>query len=117
MGIAPSAGKPGGPQAGPYGHTDKGTYFEDSHFSGFPDKIEMVYQGFVWAMTVYYPDQDSLLHGGTHHPGGQGEEGDVESGRGLYYTRVWSCESLQYQPLDILHRKRQEIRTMGRPTQ
>lgn len=64
--IAPSQGKPGGPQAGPYGYTEKGTYFEDSHFVGFPEKIEMVYQGFVWAMTVSYPDQNSLLHGGVH---------------------------------------------------
>jgi hypothetical protein len=64
--IAPSSGKPGGAQAGPYGYTDKGTYFQDSHFTGFPDKIDMVYQGFVWAMTVHYPGQDSLLHGGVH---------------------------------------------------
>lgn len=67
--IAPNSGKhgAGGPnQAGPYGYTDKGTYFEDSHFTGFPEKIEMVYQGFVWAMTVFYPGQDSLLHGGVH---------------------------------------------------
>jgi len=64
--IAPIAGKGGPNQAGPYGYTDKGTFFEDSHFVGFPDKIEMVYQGFVWAMTMFYPGQDSLLHGGVH---------------------------------------------------
>merc|ERR1711892_1373084 len=67
--IAPNSGKhgaSGGNQAGPFGYTDKGTFFEDSHFVGFPEKIEMVYQGFVWAMTMFYPDQDSLLHGGVH---------------------------------------------------
>lgn len=64
--VGPPANKPGGPQAGPFGYTDKGTYFEDSHFNGFPERIEMVYQGFVWAMEMFYPDQNSVLHGGVH---------------------------------------------------
>merc|ERR1711963_715830 len=67
--IVSNSGKheAGGPnQAGPFGYTDKGTFFEDSHFAGFPEKIEIIYQGFVWAMTMFYPDQDSLLHGGVH---------------------------------------------------
>ena len=64
--IAPVAGKISGDHAGPFGYTDKGTYFEDSHFKGFPERIEMIYQGFVWAMEMFYPDQDSVLHGGVH---------------------------------------------------
>ena len=64
--VGPPINKPGGPQAGPFGYTDKGTYFEDSHFSGFPERIEMIYQGFVWAMEMFYPGQASLLHGGVH---------------------------------------------------
>ena len=42
------------------------SYFEDSHFNGFPERIEMIYQGFVWAMEMFYADQDSVLHGGVH---------------------------------------------------
>ena len=64
--VGPPINKPGGPQAGPFGYTDKGTYFEDSHFNGFPERIEMIYQGFVWAMDMFYPGQDSVLHGGVH---------------------------------------------------
>merc|ERR1719244_2373123 len=44
--ISGSAGKhggSGGPQAGPYGYTEKGTFFIDEGFSGFPEKIEMIY--------------------------------------------------------------------------
>lgn len=64
--VGPPINKPGGPQAGPFGYTDKGTYFEDSHFDGFPERIEMIYQGFVWAMEMFYPGQDSVFHGGVH---------------------------------------------------
>ena len=64
--IGPVSGKNTASQAGPYGYTEKGTFFEDSHFTGFPERIEMVYQGFVWAMTMFYPGQDSVLHGGVH---------------------------------------------------
>merc|ERR1712106_789174 len=56
----------GGPQAGPYGYTEKGTFFTDDSLSGFPNRIEMVYQGFVWAFTMHYPDQSPVLHGGVH---------------------------------------------------
>ena len=55
-----------GPHAGPYGYTEKGTFFTDSHFKGFPERIDIVYQGFIWAFTMHYPDQPSLLHGGVH---------------------------------------------------
>ena len=64
--VGPPINKPGGAQAGPFGYTDKGTYFEDSHFQGFPERIEIIYQGFVWAMEMFYPGQDSILHGGVH---------------------------------------------------
>ena len=44
----------------------KGTFFIDSHYNGFPESIDLVYQGFVWAFTMNYPDQPSVLHGGVH---------------------------------------------------
>ena len=47
----------GGPSSGPFGYTEKGTFFIDSHFTGFPESIDLVYQGFVWAFTMNYPDQ------------------------------------------------------------
>jgi hypothetical protein len=55
-----------GPSAGPFGYTEKGTFFIDSHYNGFPQSIDLVYQGFVWAFTMHYPDQPSVLHGGVH---------------------------------------------------
>jgi len=55
-----------GPSAGPFGYTEKGTFFIDSHYNGFPESIDLVYQGFVWAFTMNYPDQPSVLHGGVH---------------------------------------------------
>ena len=58
-------------QSGPYGYVDKGTFFTDSHVKGFPDMIEVVYQGFVWALNVYYPGETKFKkqiekHGGVH---------------------------------------------------
>ena len=53
-------------QSGPYGYVDKGTFFTDSHVKGFPEMIEVVYQGFVWAMNLYYPDKQKEKHGGVH---------------------------------------------------
>jgi hypothetical protein len=53
-------------QAGPYGYVDKGSFFSDSHVKGFPDMIEVVYQGFVWALNLYYPDKQKEKHGGVH---------------------------------------------------
>ena len=44
----------------------KGTFFIDSHYNGFPESIDLVYQGFVWAFTMNYPNQPSVLHGGVH---------------------------------------------------
>ena len=35
-------------------------------FFKFPQKIDMVYQGFVQAITMFYPDQYSLLYCGVH---------------------------------------------------
>lgn len=55
-----------GPSSGPFGYTEKGTFFIDSHFSGFPKSIDLVYQGFVWAFTMNYDSQPSVLHGGVH---------------------------------------------------
>merc|ERR1719239_1736524 len=55
-----------GPSAGPFGYTEKGTFFIDSHYNGFPESIDLVYQGFVWAFTMNYPDQPSVLHRGVH---------------------------------------------------
>ena len=55
-----------GPNSGPFGYTEKGTFFIDSHYNGFPESIDLVYQGFVWAFTMNYPDQPSVLHGGVH---------------------------------------------------
>ena len=66
--IAPSSnGKGDGNMAGPFGYTDKGTFFIDDQISTFPERIQMVYQGFVWAFDVTYPDPDSSVsHGGIH---------------------------------------------------
>lgn len=55
-----------GNMAGPYGYTEKGTFFIDDQTVGFPEKMEMVYQGFVWAFDVIYPDQTKVRHGGVH---------------------------------------------------
>ena len=55
-----------GPSAGPFGYTEKGTFFIDSHTTGFPESIDMVYQGFVWAFTMNYEDTPGILHGGVH---------------------------------------------------
>ncbi|XP_023329909.1 putative uncharacterized protein DDB_G0282129, partial [Eurytemora carolleeae] len=52
--------------SGPFGFVEKGTFFIDDTVSGFPERIDMVYQGFVWAFDVYYPDQDTQRHGGIH---------------------------------------------------
>ena len=54
-----------GNQAGPFGYVDKGTFFDDSSIAGFPEMIEVIYQGFVWAMDIRYPDE-RILHGGIH---------------------------------------------------
>ena len=53
-------------QSGPYGYVDKGTFFTDSHVKGFPEMIEVIYQGFVWALNMYYPDKQKEKHGGVH---------------------------------------------------
>ena len=62
--IAPSPPKippaVSGPTSGPFGYTEKGTFFIDSQFAGFPDSIDLVYQGFVWAFTMNYPGQVTL---------------------------------------------------------
>ena len=63
--VAPSQGKSDGNSAGPYGYTEKGTFFIDDSITDFPERIEMVYQGFVWAFTVTYPDT-TISHGGIH---------------------------------------------------
>jgi hypothetical protein len=55
-----------GNMAGPFGYTEKGTFFIDDQTTGFPEKMEMVYQGFVWAFDVFYPDQNKVRHGGVH---------------------------------------------------
>ena len=52
-------------KAGPFGYIDKGTFFEDSHLEGFPKMIEVIYQGFVWAMDIRY-ENDRIMHGGIH---------------------------------------------------
>ena len=52
--------------AGPFGYPEKGTYFIDDHVDSFPERIEVIYQGFVWALDTKYPDQESPLHGGIH---------------------------------------------------
>ena len=54
-----------GNQAGPFGYVDKGTFFDDEAIAGFPEMIEVIYQGFVWAMDIRYPDE-RILHGGIH---------------------------------------------------
>ena len=54
-----------GLRSGPFGYVDKGTFFDDSNVVGFPSMIEVIYQGFVWAMDIRYPD-DRILHGGIH---------------------------------------------------
>jgi hypothetical protein len=67
--ISSNAGKHGGsdgPHAGPFGYTEKGSFFTDELFTGFPERIEMVYQGFVWAFSLHYPNQTPILHGGVH---------------------------------------------------
>ena len=33
--------------------------------SGFPEMIEVIYQGFVWALDIRYPEE-RILHGGIH---------------------------------------------------
>jgi len=48
------------------GYVDKGTFFTDSHVKGFPEMIEVIYQGFVWALNMYYPDKQKEKHGGVH---------------------------------------------------
>jgi len=57
-------------QSGPYGYVDKGTLFTDSHVEGFPTMIEVIYQGFVWALNLYYPGEGRKTikekHGGVH---------------------------------------------------
>lgn len=57
-----------GIQAGPFGYTDKGTFFTDAGVSSsLPVMIEVIYQGFVWALNVHYPDGNVLQHGGVHN--------------------------------------------------
>jgi hypothetical protein len=65
--IAPSIPKSDGKMSGPYGYTEKATFFSDHHVDSFPERIQMVYQGFVWAFDVTYPDPDGKVsHGGIH---------------------------------------------------
>merc|ERR1712025_1123021 len=89
--ISGSSGKhggSGGPQAGPYGYTNKGTFFTDDHYVGFPEQIEMIYQGFVWAFTMFYPDQPSVLHGGVHKILKDKVKTETVDLRGDYIVRV-----------------------------
>ena len=53
-------------QSGPFGYTDKGSFFSDMAVTEFPKWIEVIYQGFVWAIRVTYPSNGSLMHGGVH---------------------------------------------------
>jgi len=64
--IGPATPIINGQQAGPFGYPEKGSLFSDSDKVGFPERIEMIYQGFVWAFDVSYPDQDKVRHGGVH---------------------------------------------------
>jgi len=67
--IAPPAPKPGthsGPNSGPFGYVEKGTYFIDSESEGFPESMQIIYQGFIWAMEIKYPGQGDVNHGGVH---------------------------------------------------
>ncbi len=59
---------PSGPstQVGPFGYPDKGKFFSDAHVASFPETIEVIYQGFVWAMKVSYSTEGSIMHGGVH---------------------------------------------------
>ncbi len=41
-----------GDKAGPFGYVEKGTFFEDSAVTGFPEMVEVIYQGFVWAFDI-----------------------------------------------------------------
>lgn len=52
--------------SGPFGYTDKGSFFSDMAVTEFPKWIEVIYQGFVWAIRVTYPSNGSLMHGGVH---------------------------------------------------
>jgi hypothetical protein len=53
-------------QAGPFGYIDKGTFFTDAHVTEFPERIEVIYQGFIWAIDVAYPTEGRIMHGGVH---------------------------------------------------
>jgi hypothetical protein len=54
-------------QAGPFGYIEKGTFFDDSNVPGFPEMIEVIYQGFVWAMDIRYGKEGGRVqHGGVH---------------------------------------------------
>ena len=74
--------------AGPFGYTDKGTFFIDDAFTGFPERIEMIYQGFVWAMTVSYADQGAAAHGGVHRILEDKVKRDKLNLKGDYIVRV-----------------------------
>ena len=101
-----------GPTSGPFGYTEKGTFFIDSQFAGFPDSIDLVYQGFVWAFTMNYPGQvtrliatfialpdhesENYLHPGlpaarwgAHDPAGQSQEGVHKPDRRLHCQSHW----------------------------
>jgi len=64
--IAPAVPKITGEMAGPFGFPQKGSFFSDDQFEGFPERIEVIYQGFIWAFEVSYPDKEKVLHGGVH---------------------------------------------------
>ncbi|XP_040563675.1 uncharacterized protein [Lepeophtheirus salmonis] len=51
---------------GPFGYTDKGEFFSDDTVTGFPQIIDLTYQGFVWAITLQYPEKEKKIHGGIH---------------------------------------------------
>ncbi|TRY79798.1 hypothetical protein TCAL_06068 [Tigriopus californicus] len=54
-------------QSGPFGYPDKGAFFSDADMTIFPSQIEVIYQGFVWAMKVGYPVANGgRMHGGVH---------------------------------------------------
>jgi hypothetical protein len=52
--------------SGPFGYTDKGSFFSDAAVTEFPSMIEIIYQGFVWVVKMTYPSNGSITHGGVH---------------------------------------------------
>ncbi len=53
-------------QSGPFGYPDKGKFFSDEAINEFPQKIEVTYQGFLWALEMSYPTAGKVMHGGVH---------------------------------------------------